>query len=399
MNAQKAVAALALAAAALGLLSPARAAAEWLPATVELSDGTRIEGAVGVPNDALLIYNEARRRRYTVRLAEISSLLTAIEWQGMAEKWIFRESGSDEKIYTGRYYPVRHYLATITFNDGKQLSGRIMPKTLYVKSEGKTRRFILRAKQEGKVGQKLSDLLYVRRITFGGAGAGTRATIRGTLDLPEGEKLQKVLALNRDKLFSIEAKIEPAAGKFRLADCTEGAYDLAVVTNKALYVYFSREKDKGATRLDAPSVAGMQAWVDGLRDFFHKQAILYAAGNEKGAFALVCSERHGGTTLPGAALVRRYDIWAMRKPGEAWQIQKRFFLWRQVSKDPALARRALVIAPALGGHRVEAGSSDLSLSIKLRHNSEKPIPPARPKAKKAPSGAPAAPKREEEDGE
>jgi len=354
----------------------ARAEVQWLPATVTLSDGTVLKGEVNVPNDSLMVHNEAQGRRYTVRLAEMKLLECTIEKQSMEQKWIFRESGLDDKIYTGETYPVRHLIARVTFHDGQQLSGHMISKTLYVKADGRTQRFILRRKQEGKVGETLNDLVYVRRIDLSGEGAGARGSIQGTVEIPWEEKLRTIMAINRDKLFCVEAKGDPHTGKFRVGDCTEGRYDLVVVTDKSVYVYFSREADEGAARFNASQVAEMQAWVDKLRAFFHVQRILYAAGNDKRAFALIFQERRGGTTLQGAELLHRYEVWAMHKPKDEWQIEKRFFLWRDVSQDLSLKERAVYVSPALGGHRVTAEVSSVDVSAKLSPNKQQPIPPA-----------------------
>jgi hypothetical protein len=362
-------------------------AAEWLPATVELSDGTRIEGRVQITDDAVIINNEAQARRYTVRAAEMAKLETTIERQSMEEKWMFRESGLDDKVYTGERYPVREYLTSITFRDGRQLEGHIVPKTLYVESEGKRRRFILRHKDEGQVGQKLEDLLYVRAIAFKQESAGALGAIEGTLLPPDGERLEKVLAVNRDKLFAIEAAVNPASGKFRVPDCTEGTYDLLAVTNKAVYLYFSGERDKGSGRLTAEQVAGVQSWIDKLRDFFHTQKVVYAAGNEERLFALICEERLGGTTSGEAQYVRRYEVWAMHKPGGEWQIDKRMFVQRTPSDKPLGEALAVVIVPELGAHVVSAQSAALQLDLKLAPNRESPIPAVVTKAASAPPEA------------
>jgi len=382
-------------------LCAARAEAEWLPAAVELSDGTRLEGRVQLTDDCVIIHNEAQARRYTVRAAEIARLETAIERQSMEEKWFFRESGLDDKVYTGEHYPVRQYLTRITFHDGRALEGRIMPRTFYVEGGGQKQRFILRAKDEGAVGQRLEDLVYVRSIAFSAEGAGTRGTVEGTLQLPDGERLQKVVALNRDKLVAVEAQANPDAGAFRVSDCTEGVYDLVVITDKTIYVWFSRERDEGSGRLNARQVAEVQAWVDKLRDFFHTQRVVYAAGDARRTFALVCQERHGGTTLEGAGLIRRYEVWAMDKPGEEWQIEKRMFLTRTVTEQASLAPRAIVIAPALGGHVVSAASSSVQLEVTLGPGREPLIPPAdtggAPPAARAPGAAHALPAQAPQD--
>jgi hypothetical protein len=348
---------------------------EWLPAAVELSDGTRLDGRIHVTGGSVILQNEAHRRRYTVRAAEMAKLEQTIERQSMEEKWLFKESGLDDKVYTGEVYPVRHYTTRITFHDGRQLEGHIIAKTLYVESDGERQRFMLRRKDEGKLGQTLEDLLYVRSVTFKEEGAGVRGTIEGTIIVPEGERLQQVMAVNRDKLFSIEVGFNPFSGQFRVPDCTEGTYDLIAVTDGAIYLYFSRERDEGASRMHAVQVAEVQAWVDRLRDFFHEQRIVYAAGNEERAFALVRKERHGGTTLQGAELIRRYDVWAMHKPRGEWQIEKRMFLRRLVSETPVAERRDVVVSAALGGHAISAGQESLELELKLARNREPLIPP------------------------
>ncbi len=372
--------------AALAVLSGTAAAADWMPGAVELSDGRRIEGRVHIVDDRLIIHNEAQARRITVRAAAIARLDTSIERQSMAEKWIFRESGLDDKVYTGEVYPVRHYTTRITFHEGKPLIGSIVPKTVYVESGGKRQRFILRKKDEGKVGQGLDELLYVTSIIFNRDAAGARGPIEGTLKPPFGEPLQKVLAINRDNLFSVEATFSPFEGTFRASDCTEGTYDLVVVTDKAVYLHFSRERDAGAGRLDTAQVADIEAWIAKLRDFFHEQRIVYGAGNEERAFVLVRKERHGGTTLEGAALIRRYDVWAMHKPSVQWQIEKRMFVLRLVSEKALVTPRKVVIVPGLSGHRISAESPGVKVNVELAPNREVPIPDPPIDEPEAPNG-------------
>jgi hypothetical protein len=349
-------------------------AAEWLPAKVSLSDGRTMEGRVSATGDSIVIFNDAQARRQTVRMVEIARLDTSIESQSMEEKWIFKESGLDDKIFLGQFYPVRRYVTKITFHDGRALEGHIVPATLYTEVDGERDRQILRFKDEGKVGQKLDDLLYVRSVVFAGEGAGARGTIEGTISVPKDEKLQQALAINRDKLFSIPVALNAASGGFKAADCTEGVYDLIVLTDRSIYVYFSREQDAKCSRLDTGQVAQIQEWIARLREFFHTQEIVYAAGNEDRTFALVRMERHGGTTLQGAELIRRYEVWALYKaPGE-WQIEKRMFLDRLVTGDAAVRQRRIVVSPVLGGHCISAEADDLKLELKLAPNREPVIP-------------------------
>jgi hypothetical protein len=264
-----------------------------------------------------------------------------------------------------------------------------MPTTLYVEVEGERERHILRFKDEGKVGQKLEDLLYVRSVVFSEEGAGARGTIEGTISVPKDEKLRLALAINRDKLFSVPVALNAASGAFKATDCTEGVYDLIVLTDRSIYVYFSREREEGCARLDTEQVAAIHEWMTGLRDFFHTQEIVYGAGNEDRAFVLVAKERHGGTTLQGAELIRRYDVWALYKaPGE-WQIEKRMFVDRLVTENPAAKARRVVVSPVLGAHRISAQQTELKLELKLAPNREPLIPePGELKRKKDGAGRP-----------
>ncbi len=362
---------------ALGVLVACRAAAgaEWRPAVVRLSDGTTVTGSLYIPNDSIQIYDAARRRRYTLRPAELKRLETIIERQGLEERWLFRQSGLDDKVRTGRYYPVREYRTRATFHDGRQVSGHVIAKTVHVRTEDRRLRYILRHKHEGDVGQHLGDLVYVRSIDFLGEGAGASGSIEGALTLPAGETLRRVVAINREKLFSAEAAVNPASGRFRVENCTEGEYDLAVVTDRAIYLHFGREADEDAGRLNAEQVAEIQEWVDRLRDFFHSQTVLYAAGNPERAFALVRQERRGGTTLPGLELLHRYEVWAMHQPEEEWQIEKRFVLWRDAGREQSIRRLEVVLSPELSGHSVCADNETVALEARLRRASEPLIAP------------------------
>ena len=371
----------ALAWAALALAAPG-ARAEWLPGTVNLSDGASIRGEVYVPNDRILIQSDAQSSRYTVRTAEIARLENTIEKQSMEEKWIFKESGSDEKVYLGQYYPVRQYMTQVTFHDGNNLLGHVIGATLYVRNSDGQQRFILREKEEGKVGQKLDDLRYVRSVVFDAAGAGARGTIAGRLKLPPGEQLRAVLALNRDKLFSVEGKFNPDGDAFTVTDCTQGTYDIVIITDKAIYLDFSLEREKGAQRLDADAAKDIQAWVTALRDFFPTQTITYAAGNRERTFALVRQERRGGTTLAGLGLLYRYEVWAMARPKDQWVIEKRFFLWRSPSETEDLKPLRVVVDPALGGHAVSAQAANVTLDVQLQPQGEEAIPPHQPATEK-----------------
>jgi len=352
-------------------------AIEWTPAAVRLSDGRELAGEVYIVGGRVLLMNEAQKRRYSIRIEEMARFESVVEKEGMEEKWIFKESGLNDKVMLGQYYPVRDYMTHVTFHDGRKLSGHIIAATLYVKSGGEKQRFILRRQNAGKVDQKPEDLLHVKEIVFGGAG-GVRGTISGRMAVPAGETLKKVVAVNRTKLVALEGEVLPAVGSFRFTDCTAGTYDLVALTDRAIYVFFSRELDEGARRLDAGTVAEINEWYAKIREFFHESVVVYGGGEESQAFVLVRMERLGGTTSKQVQMVRRYEVWALHMPGQQWQIEKRFFLDRVSGADLKLARRQVRLCPALGGHKVSAENADLQLDLQLEAADERLVPPAPP---------------------
>jgi hypothetical protein len=56
---------------------------------------------------------------------------------------------------------------TLTLRNGHQITGHILGQPLYVEEGGKPERFILHQRDKGEMGQRLADLVYVRRVEFG----------------------------------------------------------------------------------------------------------------------------------------------------------------------------------------------------------------------------------------
>ena len=358
---------------ATALAGGARAAANWRTAVVETSDGRTVVGEMYLPGDRIFLTPAKGGKRYTVRLATVKKIETVIESESIEKKWLFKEDGRAEKVYTGETYPVRRFRTRVTFHDGETLSGHTMGKVLYVRSDGRTERFFLRAKMEGKVGETLEDLVYVKAVTIMDAKGGVLGTITGRVTVPAPERLLKVLAINRGEGFILEAALA-GGGAFRVPHCTAGTYDLIAVTDRSIYVYFSREKDPGCARLGSKKLEEIRAWAAKIRDFFHVQDPLYGGGNAKRAFVLVRKERYGGTSQKGAELVRRYDVWIMHMPRKQWQITKRLYVNRELTADRDDPRERIVLSPPLGGHVVDAEHRKLDLKLKLGPTEKAPAP-------------------------
>jgi len=102
-----------------------------------------------------------------VKPTEITGVEAVVEKETIEEEWTWKEMGNDEKIKTGRTYPDREYLFTVTLADGKKIKGHIVGAPVFVTgADGKRQKAVLRTNQRGDFGTKLEDLVYVSRIAF-----------------------------------------------------------------------------------------------------------------------------------------------------------------------------------------------------------------------------------------
>ena len=147
---------------------------------VEMSDGTLHPGHVFLTRDKRLkLHDEKQNRQLEIPLREVSQIECSVKKEWMEKEWKFRESANAEKMYTGRSYPARLYVHTITLHDGRKIAGGLsavvyVRPLAYTPSEpGKyrtppeTRRFILHKRDKGRIGETLASLDYVKLIKLG----------------------------------------------------------------------------------------------------------------------------------------------------------------------------------------------------------------------------------------
>jgi hypothetical protein len=136
------------------------------PATVVLSNGTTIEGATyTTPGKPIRVWEEKQHRYVDLPFESIASVDAKILWERNEPEWRFKESGHDEKVYTGKTYPAREMEYTFTLVNGETITGGAVAP-VYVRAGEKTTQFVLHKRDKGEVGKTLAELVYVRRITF-----------------------------------------------------------------------------------------------------------------------------------------------------------------------------------------------------------------------------------------
>ncbi|MBN1910443.1 MAG: hypothetical protein JW818_11935 [Pirellulales bacterium] len=143
------------------------------PGYVEMSDGQVTRGLVYLTRDVRLkIYDEKLRRQREVPLRAVKRIEAKVKREWNEREWRFKELAADEKYFTGRTYPAREYLYTITLTDGRTITGPLSA-IVYVSPSGgyqpdiEPKRFLLHKRDKGEVGTELKSLLYVRRVVLG----------------------------------------------------------------------------------------------------------------------------------------------------------------------------------------------------------------------------------------
>lgn len=136
-----------------------------LPGVLHTSDGKSYAGQVFLTRDARLrIYDETQKRQRDVPLTAIRKLECRVVKEWLEPEWRFKENANDEKVFTGRAYPSREYVHTLTLKDGRTLTGPLSA-IVYVRPEsGEPARFLLHKRDKGAIDTPLDALLYVRSI-------------------------------------------------------------------------------------------------------------------------------------------------------------------------------------------------------------------------------------------
>jgi len=170
-----------------------------VPGCLELSDGSVHPGLIYLTRDMRLkIYDDRLQRRREAPLQAVQRIECKIKKEWMEKEWKFKETTSDEKIYTGRSYPAREYLHTITLRDGRTITGPLAA-IVYVQPapQQEAERFLLNKRNKGEPGKSLKSLIYVKRITLGEDA------------LQEGRKKQSTSGRNAAKPQAARKGAEP----------------------------------------------------------------------------------------------------------------------------------------------------------------------------------------------
>lgn len=140
---------------------------------LKMEDSTRqIGGGDGEPDDN----SEKRQREIPLRV--VKQIEAKVEKEWIEKEWRFKELALDEKYYTGRTYPSRKYVYTVTLKDGRKITAPVA-EIFYVKpfreltsgprseEDNEPIRFQIHKRDKGEPGTTLKALTYVKLIKLG----------------------------------------------------------------------------------------------------------------------------------------------------------------------------------------------------------------------------------------
>lgn len=132
---------------------------------VRYSDGTSVAGAVRLSPGAQLRFHDGTTLRdldpHLIR--EIRLVPTA---EQVLKNFALPEPGKALRVETGEPYPQREFTALLELRDGSELRGHLYATALLIAGDEEDIAVVLPAKQQGKPGQRLDQLVYPQRVLF-----------------------------------------------------------------------------------------------------------------------------------------------------------------------------------------------------------------------------------------
>ena len=205
--------------------------------------------------------------RFHPEREEIRQNWKFIETTKYDEKTAVADFTPAKKEFWGETYPLRYLASEVVFSSGETIAGHLYSTVLYLETEAKTIRIILRSKQRGDKGTKMDDLIYVTRIKMLDAGKDIAANITVKFAGMTFEPNDVVQAVTRDSLTPVPTERGDDPGTFIVKSAFGEDFYLAVKKGEKCYVGWPRTQDK---RLFAVA----ESHVKRQRDFYNDKKLL-----------------------------------------------------------------------------------------------------------------------------
>ena len=155
---------------ALGTLK-AKAPTGARDGTVTLNNGETLTGQIWTTLETpLRVWVEATKSYVDVDLGEVSHIDVKVLHESMEDDWRWLKEGSDQKIFSGKKYPLVELEYAFTLVNGQKVEGGVVAPIYMLDAAGKKHALALYKKYKGKLDETLKDVAYIKSIELKGAG-------------------------------------------------------------------------------------------------------------------------------------------------------------------------------------------------------------------------------------
>lgn len=314
---------------------------------VTWSDGRQQEGTLlAGPNGTVRLHDGERVREWA--LARIAQVAFRTEKESLERAWRFVEAGQTRKEEWGEPFPIAELVADVWLVEGGKVSGHLLSTVLYLETEARTEKVVIKHKLRGQPGQGLDALVYPAELVFGDGAADVsdgRATVQleaQAADTP----LFELAVVSRETMNTAAVRREPKLDR---------GWRVALEGNDAIAALRAGDEIRVGWRGSATATAQirlLQGLVD-LKDFFDGRELLALAADPADStvfHTLLLLYRKGDTTLAAkASQPWRLEVWKWRLgEGDDISAARRAVLFRgikavsaplpQVTVDAELAK-------------------------------------------------------------
>ena len=309
--------------------------ADGVKARVDLSDGRTLEGVLATPGGKALRLRDIEHNKWVrVPLQDLALIEVRNVKTEMLEAWRWKEASKPEKVYLGKKYPRLHFEVHATLINGKKIRAHASSQLLLTDEHGDVERVFLLRYMKGKAGEKPSDLVWTRRITFPDAKVNVRRRrIRGALR-PAGA-VREVWALRHKVAEIYHGKVvadSEEQDSYIFDDLVPAVYDLCLLTDRQLIVYLGLAGEGVKDDLSDADRRAIAKKISDLEEFHTRKEMMFATGSVELAKALFRKTRKEKTTLEKEddeqLMFLAFEVVYLKKVEDRWEVLKRVHIWR-----------------------------------------------------------------------
>jgi hypothetical protein len=137
-----------------------------VPGVIEMSDGRQLPGWLYTTRDKpWVVFDPEMDRWRQIPFITVLSINAVITEEKYELQWRWKGMGEAEKVFTGKKFPYQRFLWQFNLIDGSSVKGTVKGQPIWARWDGKvTGPLVLHERDKGKIGVKLEDAHYVKKI-------------------------------------------------------------------------------------------------------------------------------------------------------------------------------------------------------------------------------------------